>query len=248
MSYIEKKYLNKINELFETELPQWEDYLLELLNKRSIKIADNTAKVCAELNKNVNIILRQYYPKIKDMEDKLRIKSFLKFYFDLIDSLTNFIRNIENFQKIDDNYYNLLIEFIEDKENLIYGKYRSICTQELTIFYDPVSRENLEKIINEKFEKRSRQFFTFGSLEEEVKKIAKIAGAEKVEISIAETTGEKDLLESAESIITYSISLNNKDKLKEVGEKLKNYLESKDYSVKILENSVVTNAKLLPDS
>jgi len=41
MSYIEKKYLEKINEIFRKELPQWEEYLLELFNKKSTKLMIN---------------------------------------------------------------------------------------------------------------------------------------------------------------------------------------------------------------
>ncbi|MFX1260203.1 MAG: hypothetical protein ACFFAN_20320, partial [Promethearchaeota archaeon] len=142
MSYIEKKYLNKIKEIFEKELPPLEEYLIELLNKKSIKVIDNVAKVCADFNKNINLILKKYYPEISgymDMDEKLKIKCFLKFYYDLIDKLTDLIRNIENFQKIDENYYNFIIDFIEEKENLISGKYRLICLQELSAFYDQES-------------------------------------------------------------------------------------------------------------
>ena len=50
MSYIEKKYLDKIYEIFNEKLPKFEDILLELLNKKSLKIADDIAKVCADFN------------------------------------------------------------------------------------------------------------------------------------------------------------------------------------------------------
>lgn len=251
MSYIEKKYRDKITEIFEGDLPQWEGYLLELFNKKSLKISDNVAKVCGDINKSINHILKQYYPEIKDMSDKLEIKSILKFYYDLIDKLTNFIRNIDNFQKIDDNDYNIIIDFIKDKKNLISGKYRLICKQELTAFYDPKSRDNLEQILAEKFEIKSRQFFTIGSLEEEVKKIACVAGAEKVIIeAVREENKNKqktNSIESTNSVITYSTSIDDAELLIKIGEELKDYLESKGYYVKIMENSVITNAQLLPD-
>ena len=247
MSYIEKKFLSKINEIFEDELPQWEGYLLELLEKKSIKIADNVAKVCADFNKNINLILKKYYPEIKEMDDKLIVKSNLKFYYDLIDKLTDFIRNVENFQKIDEKYFLSLIDFIEDKENLITGKYKYICRQELTAFYDEKSRENLEKIIAEKFEKRSREFFTFGSLEEEIKKIARTAGATQFSITSVDNLPDTQIFESAQSLIRFGVPSEDKAKLKEIGEEIKRYLESKGYKVKILEDSVITDLKLLPD-
>ena len=52
MSYIENKYREKIHQIF-GELPEKEGYLLELLNKRSIKISDDVAKLCAHFNKNI---------------------------------------------------------------------------------------------------------------------------------------------------------------------------------------------------
>ena len=247
MSYIEKKYRDKIRQIFE-ELPELESHLLEHLNKKSLTISDNIAKLCAQFNKNINQILKKYYPEIKNMDDKLDIKSTLKFYYDLIDKLTDFIRLIENFQKIDENYYESLIEFIEDKENLIRGKYRQICQQELTAFYDKKSRDHLEKVIASKFERKSRQFFTMGPLEEEIKKIAKIAGANEVVISLAKSLDETNFFESAQSVITFSISPEDEKKLDAIGEELKNFLESKNYKTQLKLGIVITDAKLLPDN
>lgn len=248
MSYIEKKYLDKINDIFEKELPQWEDYLLELLNKRSINVADNVAKVCADCTKNVNVILKQFYPEIKDMDEKLKIKSRLNFYFDLIDYLTDFIRNIENFNKISQEYYQTLIDFIKKKENLISGKYRDICKLELTSFYDKQVRDNLERILEEKFNLKHREFFTFGSLEEEIKKIAKIAGADTVKIRKASESDKDNLLNSPNSVIIYTNSSNSEEIVKNIEKELKNYLESKGYKVKELKSALLTDAKLLPDN
>ncbi|MFX1411753.1 MAG: hypothetical protein ACFFA6_15490, partial [Promethearchaeota archaeon] len=121
MSYIEKKYREKIHQIFE-ELPALEKSLIIALNKKSVKNIDEIAKLCADFNKNINLILKKYYPEIKEMNDKLDIKSTLKFYYDLIHKLTDLVRNIENFQKIDQEYYNKLIEFLYEKENLISGK------------------------------------------------------------------------------------------------------------------------------
>jgi len=247
MSYIEKKYKNKIHEIFE-ELPSLENHLIELLERNSVKVVDEVAQVCAKLNKNINLILRKYYPEIKEMKDKLEIKSVLKFYYDLIDNLTDLVRNIENFQKIDPEYYDKLIEFIDDKENLINGKYKTICSQELTAFYDPTSRANLEKIISEKFLSRSKEYFTIGSLEEEIKKIAKVAGANQVSINHVDDASKKEL-ESANSIISYSVPAENeKEILGKIGVELKQYLESRKYYVVVKPGLIITTARLLADN
>ena len=247
MSYIEKKYLDKINEIFNGEFPQWEEYLLELLNKKSLKAIDDIAKVCSDFNKNINLILKQYYPEIKDMDEKLNIKSTLKFYFDLIDYLVTLVRDIENFQKIPDEYYGVLIEFVEKKDILISGKYRDICRLELTCFYDNKTRENLEKILEEKLVLRSKEFFTFGSLEQEIKKIAKIAGAKEVKIKAADDSEDKLSLPSAQSVIYFTNDLDDETTIKKISEELQRYLESKGYNVKTTSNSIITNAKLLHD-
>ncbi|MFX1317412.1 MAG: hypothetical protein ACFE9T_16240, partial [Promethearchaeota archaeon] len=192
MSYIEKKYREKIYQIFE-ELTDLEKSLIVALNKKSIKNIDEIAILCANFNKSINLILKKYYPEIKEMNDKLDIKSTLKFYYDLIYNLTDLVRNIENFQKIDQEYYNKLIEFLHNKENLISGKYKNISAQELTAFYDKSSRDNLEKILLEKLKRKSKQYFTFGTLEEEIKKIAKLAGANHVSIGAVDDSNLIDL-------------------------------------------------------
>ena len=151
MSYIEKKYYNKINEVFDS-LSVLDNSLLNELNKKSVKNINEVAKLCAEFNHNVNIILKKYYPEIKEMKYKLEIKSYLKFYYDLIFKLTDLVKHIENYQKVDQEYYDKLIEFIHDKKFLISGKYKNICAQELTAFYDQNSRDALEKVLIEKIE------------------------------------------------------------------------------------------------
>lgn len=160
MSYIEKKYNTKIKEIFE-QLSYLDSDLLTQLKKKSVKNINEIAKLCADFNHNINLILKKYYPEIKGMDDKLEIKSILKFYYDLIHYLTDLVRHIENFQKIDQEYYDKLVEFMHDKNDLISGKYRMICAQELTVFYDQVSRQNLEEVLLEKIERKSRNYFTF---------------------------------------------------------------------------------------
>ena len=246
MSYIERKYNSKIKEVFE-QLSMLDYNLLTQLNKKSVKNINEIAKLCADFNHNINLILKKYYPEIKMMDDKLEIKSKLKFYYDLIFYLTDLVRNIENFQKIDQEYYDKLIEFINEKNDMISGKYRNICTQELTAFYDQNSRQNLEKVLIEKIEGKNRNYFTFGSLEEEIKKLALVAGAISVVISVADTLSKEDL-ESAKSIIMYEISegQNFRD-LAKIGEEIKKYLDSKNYESVIKNEIIITDAKLLPD-
>jgi hypothetical protein len=246
MSYIEKKYNLKIKEIFIT-LTTLDGSLADQLNKRSVKNVIEIAKLCAEFNHNINLILKKYYPEIKDMNDKLEIKSNLKFYFDLIFKLTDLVRQVENFQRIDQEYYDRLMEFIDEKEILISGKYKDICTQELTAFYDKSSRENLERVLLEKIERKNRQFFTFGSLEEEIKKRATLMGASSVVITVADNLSKEEI-ESAQSIIMFDI---NEDQeftvLTKIGEEIKEFLESKDYLCFLKNDTIITNAKLLPD-
>jgi hypothetical protein len=243
MSYIEKKYGTKIKETFTKQI-ELEKALLIELKRKSVKNINEIAQLCAKFNHNVNLILKKYYPEIKELNEKLQIKSTLKFYYDLIFKLTDLVRNIENFQRIDPEYYEKLINFVYEKDSLIAGKYKKICAQELTAFYDQNSRDNLEKILLEKIERKNRQFFTFGSLEEEIKKIAKSVGASSVRILVADKLSKEEL-ESAQSIIIF----NSGDfiKLEQIGKSLKEYLVSKNYQCILKDDTIITDAKLLPD-
>jgi len=246
MSYIEKKYLDNIKEIF-NQLTNLDKKVLELINHKSIKHGDEVARICADVNKKINSILGKYYPEIKDMNDKLEIKASLKFYYDLIDKLTHFIRCIENFQKLDDKYYKSLIEFMEEKDELISGKYKAICTQELTAFYDPKSRNALESILTQKISRKDRHFFTMGPLEEEIKKIATIAGADSVKIKSAEQFKDEAFM-NALSVIIFTVSPeDDEERLKKIGRELREYIESKKHFVKIKKGMIMTDAKLLPD-
>jgi hypothetical protein len=261
MSYIEKKYNTKILELFD-ELTELEQDILELFAFKSIEYSDKVAKLCALSTNKINLILKKYYPEIRQISDKLRIKSRLKFYFDLIDKMTHYIRCVEEFQNLDDQYYETIIEFIKDKENLISGKYKDISSNELTVFYDKKTREKLEKVLAEKIEAGSNHFFTFGSLEEEVRKIARIAGAEEVVIlKDEELLRRAEFIKDPKTIVHYSLYSKDEDLLKEIGREIKNYLNSKGFEAIILlleitdatqerefiAGSVITNADLLPD-
>jgi len=261
MSYIEKKYNNKISEVFD-ELAKMEQDILKLFAFKSIRYSDKIAKLCALCNRNINLILKKYYPEIKQISDKLRIKSRLKFYYDLIDKLTHYIRCVEEFQKLDDQYYDAIIEFIREKEELISGKYREICIHELTVFYDKNTREDLERVLKEKIEKGSKQFFNYGHLEEEIKKIARIAGADEVAIFNSEEMLKRaEFINNPRAIIHYSVYSTDEESLKEIGREIKKFLTSKGYEALILlleitdltleqeflTGSIITNANLNPD-
>jgi len=261
MSYIEKKYNNKISEVFD-DLTKLEQDILELFSYKSIKYSEKVAKLCSLSNKSINLILKKYYPEIKQISDKLRIKSRLKFYYDLIEKLTHYIRCVEEFQKLDDQYYETIVNFINEKENLISGKYKEMSSHELTVFYDKKTREDLERVLAEKIELGSKQFFTFGTLEAEIKKIARIAGADEVAILNNELIlSRAEFIDNPKSIIYYSVFSTDEELLKNIGRELKEYLISKDYEAIILlleitdlstnrdylTGSVITNAKLAPD-
>lgn len=246
MSYIEKKYLKKIYDTF-NDLAGIDKKLLELIEYRSYHKADEIAKSLANLNKKMNLILRQYYPEIKEMDDKLHIKSVMKFYYDLLDKLTDFIRNVETFRKIDEKYYQSLIDFIQEKEELIDNKYKSIATRELTSFYDKKSRDNLEKILQSKLKMRDREYFTFGSLEEEVKKIAKLNGATSVKIEKS-NKNQTERSENVNAVIKFERDDENIEKIEHIGRAINIYLQSKGYKVLFLKkNLILTNAKLFED-
>lgn len=246
MSYIEKKYLRKIYDTFD-DLAGIDKKLLELIEYKSFNKADEIAKSLANLNKKINLILRQYYPEIKEMDEKLKIKSIMKFYYDLLDKLTDFIRNVETFQKIDDRYYQSLIEFIEEKEQLIDNKYKGIATRELTSFYDKKSRENLEKILESKLKLRDREYFTFGSLEEEVKKIAQLNGASSVTIE-KPNINQMERVEKIKTVIGFERNDGDIEKIEQIGKALNIYLQAKGYKVIFIhKNLLLTNANLLED-
>lgn len=246
MSYIEKKYNSKIKETFNKQI-ELEKALIIELERKSVNNINEIAQLCAQFNHNINLILKKYYPEIKEINDKLQIKSNLKFYYDLIFKLTDLVRNIDNYQRIDPEYYEKLIQFIQEKDKLIAGKYKNICAQELTAFYDQNSRDNLEKILLEKIESKSRQFFSFGSLEEEIKKIARLSGAASVMILVADELSKEEL-ESAQSIIIFhSGEQFDFMKLDKIGKNIKHYLTSKNYKCILKEDTIITDAKLLPD-
>ena len=58
MSYIEKKYNNRILEVFD-ELAKIEQDILKLFAFKSIEYSDKVAKLCALSNRNVNLILKK---------------------------------------------------------------------------------------------------------------------------------------------------------------------------------------------
>jgi hypothetical protein len=86
-----------------------------------------------------------------------------------------------------------------------------------------------------------------GPLESEIKKIAKIRGAEQVSIHGLDAVDSSELFDGALSIIRYSIASNDTNILNEVGEEIRDFLESKNYLAKLSTGLIITSAKLLPD-
>lgn len=245
MSYIEKKYRKKIFEIF-NDLKESDQTLLELIKQKSLKKADEISTELAAVNKNLNLILGKYYPEIKELDDKMEIKSKMKFYYDMLDKFTDFVRNVEEFKQLDEKYYESIINFINDKEELINNKYKKIVSQELTNFYDKKSRENLERILASKLESKDRKFFTIGSLEEEIKKIAKLNGAAQVSFKAPEEKHKKEMgdVKTIISIIPRE-EIKNKEK---IGVKIRSFLRSKNYNAISTSNSeLMTNVELLKD-
>lgn len=210
VSFIEKRNREQIHQIFE-QLKPIEDTVADLLSQHSLKVVDDVATNCATINKNVNDVLK-LYPEIKDMGEKIEIKAILQFYYDCIDKLIDFVRHVEQFDKLHEDYYDAIVDFVEEKEDLIKIKYKPIATQELIAFYDEGKRNALESILEDKLTNKDHEFFTFGSLEQEIKKIARTAGADLVSILSAKSLKDSglfdplDLLEGAKSIISYAIA------------------------------------------
>lgn len=128
--------------------------LINIFEKHSIQLTDEIAKYCAKISKSLNSILK-LYPNITEMEDKVKIKAHLKFYYDLIIKLMHFIKSLENFQRLSDDYYEKMIEFLENRNMLINGKYTFLAKNELETFYSEEKRKTieffLEKRLNDPF-------------------------------------------------------------------------------------------------
>ncbi len=245
MSYIEKKYYKKIFETFD-DLKKSDQKLLKLIQCKSVNKVDPISEELAKVNQNVNLILGKYYPEIKELDEKLEIKTIMKFYYDLLDKFTDFLRNAEGFRQLDDQYYESIIDFINDKNTLIDNKYRRIVSQELTNFYDKKSRENLEKILASKLELNNREYFTIGTLEEEIKKIAELNGADSISFKPPEQN-HIDKMDDAKTIITYKEKNGAKNR-KEIGMAIQNFLISKKYKVVLTSDSeLIINVKLLDE-
>ncbi|MHA1148670.1 MAG: hypothetical protein ACTSR8_10540 [Promethearchaeota archaeon] len=210
MSFIEKRNKERIFYIFK-QLKNIEDNLIKLFRQRSIKVVDDVATSCSNLNKDINEILK-LYPEIVNMGDKIIIKSNLQFYYDCLDKLTDFVRHVDQFHQLHKEYFDSIVEFIENKEELIQNKYKPIANQELIAFYDKSTRKALDSILQAKITNKEHEFFTFGPLEQEIKKIARTAGADLISILSAENLKASDifnpfdLLEEAQSVISFAIA------------------------------------------
>ena len=139
-------------------------------------------------------------------------------------------------------------------------------TEQLLKLLEERGKKALEQarktVLEEKIEMGSKQFFTYGSLEAEIKKIARIAGADEVAIfNNEEMLRRAEFINNPRAIINYSVYYKDEELLKEIGRELKEYLISKGYEAVILlleindltlnreflTGSVITNANLIPD-
>ena len=99
-------------------------------------------------------------------------------------------------------------------------------------------------------------------MEAEIKKIARIAGADEVAIiNNEEILKRAEFIDNPRAIIHYSVYSIDEELLKEIGRVLKKYLISKGYEAVILlleitdltleqeflTGSIITSAKLIPD-
>jgi len=144
MSEIFKEIFTIFNSL-ETQEPE----LIYILEKHSIKPTDEIAKSCAIISSSINSILK-LYPDITEMNDKIKIKAHLKFYYELITKLMHFLKSIENFQQLSYDYYDQTIEFLERKNFLINGKYTNLAKRELEIFFSEEKRKEMEFFLGKK--------------------------------------------------------------------------------------------------
>ncbi len=120
-----------------------ESELIYIFEKNSIKTTDEIAKSCAIVSNSVNSILK-LYPDITEMNDKVKIKAHLKFYYELITKLMHFLKLVENFQQISEEYYDQIIEFLENRNILINGKYTNLAKNELDTFYSEEKKKEIE--------------------------------------------------------------------------------------------------------
>lgn len=117
--------------------------LINIFEKYSIQKTNEIAKFCAKISKSLNSILK-FYPNITEMEDKVKIKAHLKFYYELITKIMHFLKSLENFQRLSDDYYDILIEFLENRNMLINGKFTFLAKNELDTFYSEEKRKTIE--------------------------------------------------------------------------------------------------------
>jgi len=120
-----------------------ESELIYIFEKHSIKPSDEIAKSCAQISSSINLILK-LYPSITEINDKVKIKAHLKFYYELITKLMHFLKSVENFQQISEEYYDQIIEFLENRNILINGKYTSLAKNELDTFYSDEKKKEIE--------------------------------------------------------------------------------------------------------
>ena len=97
---MEENSYQKINSIF-GRLSDLERELLRLIGGKEVDIANITAS----FNNAINVILKEHYPNIKDLDEKLEIRANLKYYYDLMKILMEIFKNVELYEKIDEKYF-----------------------------------------------------------------------------------------------------------------------------------------------
>lgn len=123
--------------------------LKSIFEEYSIQFSDEVANACAHINNSINRVLK-LYQNITEIDDKVMVKAQLKFYYELISQLIHFIKSIENFQRISDEYYDKILDFLENKYRLINGKYTEIVKKELDMFYSKEKRAMIEFLLEKR--------------------------------------------------------------------------------------------------
>lgn len=111
------------------------------------------AGLVARYSQEINAMLK-IYPNKQIWEEKIDIKSELKFSYDFLNMLVNIIRKLELNVHLDVQTLNQAIEYINNREQLIKSTYRSLAIEELESFFDPQIRERLEAHLQRTFVQR----------------------------------------------------------------------------------------------
>jgi hypothetical protein len=103
----------------------------------------------ARYNKQINLFLRSY-AEIQAMineklnEVKVQAKAQLQYAYDFISMVLEILRFLDVSDKLDEERFKLITEFMHRKAELIETNYYPTAKQELLTFYNPKLRELME--------------------------------------------------------------------------------------------------------